>query len=318
MVAAANKMAEKILKIGARGSPLSLAQTGQVASLLEAANPGLKTEIIPIKTTGDKILDAPLAAIGGKGLFVKEIEEALLAKRVDLAIHSAKDLPAELPCGLTLGAVPQRADFRDVLICREPGGLAGLPQGAKVGTSGLRRRAQLLALRPDLQIEALRGNVGTRLEKIKTDFYATLLAAAGLARLGVTPPHSVWLDHETMLPAAGQGILALEVREGDEETAKILSPIHHRESAFALFCERGFLKELGSGCQLPIASLALIDNGTITLEGLIASLSGQKIVRDKWVRKIANTQEAASFGAELAQNLLGRGGREIMKELELL
>ncbi|UQZ88652.1 hydroxymethylbilane synthase [Deltaproteobacteria bacterium Smac51] len=301
-----------LLKIGARGSPLSLAQTGLVAKALEEANPGLVTEIVPIKTTGDRIQDAPLAKIGGKGLFVKEIEEALLDGRIDLAIHSAKDLPAEIPAGLGLGAVPERANYRDVLICRHPGGLDALPQGAKLGTSGLRRQAQMLAARPDLIVEPLRGNVGTRLKKLETEFDATLLAAAGLERLGVAPPNAVELPIEIMLPAAGQGILALEVREEDVKTSEFLAPLEHRPTAMALSAERGFLRRLGSGCQLPVAAYAEFIDGTITLEGLIASLDGRQVLRDKKTAQLDSAAAASNLGEFMATMLLDQGGRAIM------
>lgn len=306
-----------MLKIGARGSPLSLAQTGMVARELVLRNPGLKTEIVTIKTTGDKMLDVSLAKIGGKGLFVKEIEEALLAGDIDLAVHSAKDLPSELPEGLAVGAVPERADCRDALISRHGGGLADLPQGARVGTSGLRRRAQLLAARPDLRIEPIRGNVETRLKKLETEFDATILAAAGLERLGLSPPGAVILDPSVMLPAAGQGVLALEARNGDRKVMDILDTLIHRPTLLALSAERGFLRCLGSGCQLPVAALAHFDDGVMTLEGLIASLDGKKIVRDKQTADLDTTRAASNFGHLLATELLKRGGGEIMKELDL-
>ncbi|MDR1921090.1 MAG: hydroxymethylbilane synthase [Candidatus Adiutrix sp.] len=301
-----------LLKIGARGSPLSLAQTGLTAGLLEAAHPGLLTEIVPIKTAGDRLLEAPLAKIGGKGLFVKEIEEALLSGAIDLAVHSAKDLPAELPAGLRLGATPERADFRDVLVARAPGGLTALPAGARVGTSGLRRQAQLLAARPDLAISGLRGNVGTRLKKLATDFEAIVLAAAGLARLKATGPNLTLLAPEVMLPAAGQGVLALETRVGDDRVLGLLAPLNHRPTALALAAERGFLRRLGSGCQSPVAALARLDKGRMTLEGLIASLDGREVVRGRKTASVAAPEAAAGLGSALALELLERGGRKIM------
>ena len=303
------------LKIGARGSPLSLAQTGLVAAELEAANPGLTTEIIAIKTTGDRILDAPLAKIGGKGLFVKEIEEALLEGRIDMAVHSAKDMPSELPDGLCLAATPRRADFRDVLITRQPGGLESLPKGAKVGTSGLRRQAQLLALRPDLVIGPMRGNVATRLARLETECEATLLAAAGLNRLAVSPPNAVPLDTDIMLPAAGQGSLALEARCDDEQTLAVLAKINHYPTLMELSAERGFLGRLGSGCQLPVAALASFEGGHLTLTGLIASLDGQRLVKDSLNGTPEDLAAAEALGRKLAAALLEAGGEEIMKEV---
>ncbi|MDR3037975.1 MAG: hydroxymethylbilane synthase, partial [Candidatus Adiutrix sp.] len=251
------------LKIGARGSPLSLAQTGLTAGEIAAGRPDLALEIIPIKTTGDKIQDKPLAQIGGKGLFVKEIDEALLAGTIDLAVHSAKDLPALLPDGLILGATPARADFRDVLVACGPGGLEHLPPGARVGTSGLRRRAQILARRPDLRIEPIRGNLGTRLQKVGPEIEAVIVAAAGLARLGLNPAQARPLEPAEMLPAAGQGVLALTIRQDDARTAEIIRPLHHRPTGLALAAERGFLEFLGGGCQLPVAALAQAAEGLL-------------------------------------------------------
>lgn len=307
-----------VLKIGARGSPLSLAQTGLVAKALEDRHPGLKTEIVTIKTTGDKMKDVSLSKIGGKGLFVKEIEEALLAGDIDLAVHSAKDLPSELPEGLAVGAVPERADCRDVLISRTGCGLNDLPKKAKVGTSGLRRQAQLLAARPDLQIEPIRGNVGTRLKKLKTEFDATLLAAAGLSRLGVSPPGAVTLDTEVMLPSAGQGILALEARVEDLKVMEIITLLTHWPTCMALSAERGFLRRLGTGCQLPVAALANYVEGSMTLEGLIASLDGKKVIRDQKTVELDTLEAASNFGHLLATELMEKGGEDIMRQNGLL
>ncbi len=305
------------LKIGARGSPLSLAQTGLVARAIEEANPGLTTEIVAITTTGDRLSQAKLSLIGGKGLFTKEIEEALLSGTVDLAIHSAKDLPSELPEGLTLGAVPQRADVRDVLISREGCSLAELPKGAKVGTSGLRRQAQLLAARPDLNIEPIRGNVATRLKKLESEFDATLLAAAGLARLGLTPPGAVFLEADEMLPAVGQGILALELRADDSRTKDILAPLNDEATAFALAAERAFLKVFGSGCQLPVAALALWQGGLLKMAGLTASPDGRQVVCGSLKTELNTLAEAQSSGQALGNELLGKGADKIMEGLGL-
>ena len=304
------------LKIGARGSPLSLAQTGLVAQALKAASPGLNVEIVPIKTTGDRILDLPLAKIGGKGLFVKEIEEALLAGDIDLAVHSAKDLPANLPEGLSLGATPARADFRDVLITAAPGGLEVLPAGSRIGTSGLRRKAQLLARRPDLEIKPIRGNLETRLKKIGTEVEAVLLAAAGLDRLGLAPSQAVTLAPEEMLPAAGQGVLALEIRQDDARTAELLRPLHHEPTDLALAAERGFLAFWGGGCQLPAAALAEIEDGRLGLRALIADPNGRRILTGRKIGPARATPlEAAALGRDLAAELAANGGAEIMREV---
>jgi len=302
------------LKIGARGSPLSLAQTGRVKLALTASRPGLAVEIVPIKTTGDKIPDAPLAQIGGKGLFVKEIEEALLAGDIDLAVHSAKDLPARLPEGLALGATPARADFRDVLVAAAPGGLASLPAGARVGTSGLRRRAQILARRPDLQISPIRGNLETRLKKIGAEVEAVLVAAAGLERLGLTPARAVILSPAEMLPAVGQGVLALEIRRDDPWAAELVRPLHHEPTGLALAAERGFLAFWGGGCQLPAAALAEEEDGRLVLRALIADPSGRRVLTGRKTGPArAAPEQAAALGRELAADLAAEGGAEIMR-----
>ena len=302
------------LKIGARGSPLSLAQTGLAARALEAGRPGLTVEIVPIKTTGDKILDAPLARIGGKGLFVKEIEEALLAGEIDLAVHSAKDLPAKLPPGLSLGATPARADFRDVLI-GAPGGLDGLPQGGRVGTSGLRRQAQILARRPDLKIRPIRGNLETRLKKIGPEVEAVLVAAAGLDRLGLAPSQAVILSPEEMLPAVGQGVLALEIRQDDARMAELIRPLHHEPTGLALAAERGFLAFWGGGCQVPAAALAEAMDGRLALTALIACPDGRRVLRGRKTGPADLTPAgAAALGRDLAAQLAADGGAEIMRE----
>ncbi len=302
------------LKIGARGSPLSLAQTGRVKLALTASRPGLAVEIVPIKTTGDKILDAPLAQIGGKGLFVKEIEEALLAGDIDLAVHSAKDLPARLPEGLALGATPARADFRDVLVAAAPGGgLADLPAGARVGTSGLRRRAQLLARRPDLRISPIRGNLETRLKKIGAEVEAVLVAAAGLERLGLAPARAVILSPAEMLPAVGQGVLALEIRRDDPWAAELIRPLHHEPTGLALAAERGFLAFWGGGCQLPAAALAEEEDGRLVLRALIADPLGRRVLTGRKTGPARALEEAAALGRELAADLAAEGGAEIMR-----
>lgn len=311
-------MTIELLKIGARGSPLSLAQTSLVARMLEEANPGLKTEIVPIKTTGDKMREVSLAQIGGKGVFVKEIEEALLSGKVDLAVHSAKDVPAQLPDGLTLAAVPQRADFRDTLVTRRPGGLEALAEGAVVGTSGLRRQAQLLALRPDLKIAPIRGNIESRLNKVATEVEATLLAAAGLDRLGLNPANGQPLSPEIMLPSPGQGTLALEARLTDLEILETVQAVNHQPTYVCLAAERGFLSRLGAGCQLPVAALARIEGAVMTLEGLIASLDGRRTVREVRTGELDSAEGAANFGKMMATRLLEKGGTEIMKEAGLI
>jgi hydroxymethylbilane synthase len=308
-------MLPETLKLGARSSPLSRIQTGSVIEALTAARPGLAAELIPIKTTGDLVPDTPLSRIGVQGIFVKEIEAALLSGAVDLAVHSAKDLPSRLPEGLVLGAVLARADCRDVLVSDRPGGLEGLPPGARVGTSGARRQAQLLARRPDLRLNPVRGNVGTRLEKVGRQVEAVLLAAAGLDRLGLAPPFARRLDPAEMLPAAGQGVLALEIRRDDARMAELVRPLHHPPTGLTLAAERGFLEALGGGCQVPAAALARIEGSELRLEALIAEPSGQRILRGRKTAPASEQNTAADLGRALAEELLAQGGADILKAL---
>jgi hydroxymethylbilane synthase len=242
----------KTIIIGTRGSPLALAQVDIITGLLQQAHPGLKIDRKIIKTSGDKFLDMSLSAGAGKGLFTKEIEEQLLAGSIDLAIHSMKDLPTQMPEGLTIGAVPAREDPHDVLVGAKS--VDALPKGARVGTSSVRRKAQLLARRPDLQICEIRGNVGTRLQKAK-DFGAIVLAAAGLKRLGLKAEY-VPLDFDVMIPAVGQGIIACQCRENDLETQELLAAINHAHTLACAEAERVFLRAMGGGCQLPFAAHA--------------------------------------------------------------
>jgi hydroxymethylbilane synthase len=300
--------------IGTRGSALALWQANHIRDRLQEFEPGLVIELRIIKTQGDKILDTPLNKVGGKGLFVKEIEEALARREVDLAVHSIKDVPAQLPEGLVIGAIPKREDARDVLITKAGGGLDTLPQGAKVGTSSLRRMCQLRARRPDLRIEMLRGNVDTRVRKLDEGQYdAIVLAAAGLLRLGHAARISEYLAPEISLPAIGQGALGLEVRAGDEVTAPRVSRLDHEPTARAVAAERGFLARLGAGCQTPVAAHAEYDAGTIVLEGLIGRPDGTEIHRD---RIGGAAWDAEGLGRTLGERLLARGGDKILEECE--
>ncbi|MBI5521229.1 MAG: hydroxymethylbilane synthase [Desulfarculus sp.] len=301
------------LTIATRGSQLALAQARWVAGRLAALHPGLTVELEIIKTTGDKILDVPLAQVGGKGLFVKEIEDALLMGRAGLAVHSMKDVPSDLPEGLILAAVSEREDVRDVLVGRRGGGLETLPQGGRVGTSSLRRQAQLLALRPDLFMVPVRGNVETRLKKLDTEgLDAVVLAAAGLNRLGLKDVPAHPLEPATMLPAVGQGALGLECRVDDAWVRALIAPLDHPPTAAAVAAERGFLARLEGGCQVPIAGHAVLDNGIVTLRGLVASLDGRRVVRGQG---LAPPHEARAMGAAVAEEVLERGGREILAQV---
>ena len=302
------------ITIGTRSSKLALWQANWVKKELENLNPGLTVGLTHIKTQGDKILDVPLAKVGGKGLFVKEIEQALLDKRVDLAVHSMKDMPADLPDGLSIGAVPKREDPADVLISNDHDAFDELPKGAKIGTSSLRRASQLLCLRPDLTIVSLRGNLDTRLKKLTTEkLDAIILAAAGIKRLGLADRITTTLDTTTMLPAVGQGALCIETRTADERIAALIAPLNDPNSHTAVEAERAFLKTLEGGCQVPIAGHATIDGSTITMEGLVASLNGDRMIRESLTGKIEN---AYQLGIDLAQHIIDKGGRTLLEALQ--
>jgi len=293
-----------MLVIASRGSQLALWQARWVQAQLTAAGRECRIEII--KTTGDKITDVPLAKVGTKGLFTKEIEEALLDGRADLAVHSLKDLPTELPAGLVLAAVPEREDPRDAVIGKK---LADLPQGARVGTSSLRRSAQLKKLRPDLAIESVRGNLDTRLRKLDEGQYdAILLAAAGLKRLGWGDRIAEILPADVMCSAVGQGALAIETRESGAGFDSC-SALDHAASHAAVMAERGVLGSLGGGCQVPIGAYATVDGGTIRLLGVVASPDGNEIIRAESSGPVA---EAEALGQRLGATLLERGARAIL------
>jgi hydroxymethylbilane synthase len=269
---------------------------------------------VRIKTKGDKLLDVSLAKVGGKGLFVKEIEEELLAGRIDLAIHSVKDVPVQLPKGLHIQSIPQREDPGDVLISRNHLALEELPRGAKIGTSSLRRRAQLLSYRGDLTIVPLRGNVDTRVRKLKTmDLDAIVLAAAGVKRMKLEGRVSQSISPEVCLPAIGQGALGIETRVDDLEVNRYLSVIDHESSHVSVRAERAFLRRLGGGCQVPIAGLGTVSAGdTLVLRGLVGTLDGRKLIKGAVE---GETGKAEEVGTALAEDLLSRGGDEILREI---
>jgi hydroxymethylbilane synthase len=300
-----------VVVIGTRASKLALAQTHMIRDSLLAAYPDLTIEVEHITTKGDVILDQPLSAIGDKGLFVTEIEEALRAGRIDLAVHSAKDLPSELPPDMALAAFPPRADPRDALIARAGLRLADLPAAAHVGTSSMRRACQLRHLRPDLRVSDLRGNVDTRLRKLHEGLYdAIVLAAAGLERLGRAGEISEYLDPGVMLPAASQGILGIEIRAGDAATAALLAALDDRTARIAATAERAFLARIGGGCQVPIGAYARLAGDTLTLAGLIGARDG-RVVRGEMA---GSAGEPASIGARLAEHLLEHGGRALLED----
>jgi len=297
--------------IGTRGSRLALWQAEWIQARVHDVAPGLTVSLRRIKTSGDKILDVPLAAIGGKGLFVKEIEEALLAGDIDLAVHSMKDVPTMLPKGLEILCVPAREDPRDVLISRAGCSLKDLPQGARIGTSSLRRQAQLLHLRPDLRIEMLRGNLDTRLRKLREwEFDAIVLAAAGLSRMGWSAEVTEYLTPDVSLPAIGQGALGLEGRGGDSFVRSLVAQFDHAPTRRAVTAERALLERLEGGCQVPIAAHATVKGDTLMMDALIASVNGSRLVRDSIQ---GPTAAAQALGVELAERLLARGGLDIRR-----
>ena len=301
-----------ILRLGTRGSVLAVSQAEWVARALRAQSPGLAIELVHIRTSGDRIQGRSLAEIGGKGLFVKEIEEALLAGTIDLAVHSMKDLPAALAAGLGIAAVPRREDARDVLIAHGSGGLRGLPRGARLGTSSLRRRAFVRHARPDVEVLALRGNVDTRLVKWRAgEVDGLVLAAAGLRRLGANVPEARIVPAEEMVPAIGQGALAVEARLADRWWP-LAAALGDRDSSDEVSAERAFLRALGGDCTTPIAAHATALETALRLEAAIADPEGRRIVRDI---RTAERSQAEALGASLAEELLARGGREILRAL---
>ncbi len=303
----------ELIRVGTRGSKLALAQTNWVIEQIKGHYPHLRVETVIIKTKGDKILDVPLAKVGGKGLFVKEIEEALLREEIDLAVHSMKDVPTELPEGLEIAIIPERESPFDVLISRENISFEDLPPGAKVGTSSLRRTAQLRAKRPDLRIENLRGNLDTRLRKLSEGLYeAIIVAEAGLLRLGLGDIPRERFSTEVMLPAIGQGALAIEIRKADTELREGLSFLHHEETAVAVAAERAFLERLGGGCQVPLAAYARLNQRNLVVEALIADPSGEPLLRDQLE---GPPSQAAEMGRRLAEELLSRGGQKILEKV---
>ena len=297
------------LRIGSRGSQLALWQANHISALLRERGHDVELEII--KTTGDKILDVALAKVGTKGMFTKEIEEALLDNRVDLAVHSLKDLPTELAPEFEVAAITVRENPQDAFLSRHFDSIQDLPQKARVGTSSLRRQAQLKAMRPDLEIHPLRGNVDTRIRKMEEGQYdAIILASAGLNRLGLTRWIREVIPAEVMCPAAGQGALGIEIRKGDKETLKHLEFLNDVPTRLSVLAERALLNELGGGCQVPIGAHAQVSGNAIQLMGVVARPDGTLVLRDS---RIGN--DPVKLGEELGKSLLERGGREILKKV---
>lgn len=301
------------LVIGTRGSQLALWQAEWVQARLQEIAPSVSIRLERIRTSGDKILDVPLAKIGGKGLFVKEIEEALSRGDIDLAVHSMKDVPSVLPEGLAIVCIPVREDARDALLTRDRVAFQDLPAGATVGTSSLRRQAQLLAHRPDLNVVMLRGNVNTRLRKLQAgEFDAIVLAAAGLTRLGWAEHVTEYLPPALSLPAVGQGALGIESRADDTFVRELLDPINDHRTSIAVSAERAFLDRLEGGCQVPIAGHAVIEDRTVQFEGLVASVDGTQVIRDRIEGPV---EQAAPLGTALADRILSAGGRQILDRI---
>jgi hydroxymethylbilane synthase len=302
------------LRLGTRGSQLALWQANWVKTALQRARPDLAIELITIKTQGDKILDVPLAKVGGKGLFIKEIEEALVDGRIDLAVHSMKDMPSDVPAGLVIGAVPQRENPSDVLVSIRFDRLEDLPPGAKIGTSSLRRSAQILHRRPDVDIVALRGNLDTRLRKLETtDLDAIILAAAGMLRLGKADRISEYLNEIQMLPAVGQGALCIEIRDQDPLTMPLVSILDHDDTHTAVIAERAFLKRLEGGCQVPLAAHARLIDGRLHINGLVAETDGSRILR---AATEGPARQAEALGRRIAEELLNQGADDILERLQ--
>lgn len=304
-------MSAAAIRIGTRESALALRQAALVADRLRELAPNRALELVPIKTSGDRLAQVSLGSFGGKGLFVKELEEALLDGRVDLAVHSLKDLPAVVPDALCLAAFPPRDDPRDVLVTRTAGGLAGLHPGAVVGTSSLRRRVLLFSLRPDLKTEMIRGNVETRIRRLSEGKYdAIVIAAAGLQRLGLQLEHARPLPPDQFIPAVGQGILAVEARANDRNVLELVHRLDHLETRRQAEAERAFLRHLGADCHTPVAGHARLADGELILTGLVASLDGRQVLRGRTTGVASN---AELIGQKLAEELLARGARAILQ-----
>jgi len=299
-------------KLGTRGSQLALWQANHIKKILEDTH-GVDVELIKIKTQGDKILDVALAKVGGKGLFVKELEEALLRKDIDFAVHSMKDVPVELPSGLHITAITKREDPRDAFVSKKYNKLQELPHGAMVGTSSLRRQCQLLSIRPDLKIEVLRGNVETRIRKmVEGTFDAVILAYAGLKRLGLTEHVKEVIPESVSTPAIGQGALGIECRVDDKDTNELLSVLNHEDTNYCVTAERSFLRLLQGGCQVPIGGYATINNDRLTLTGLVGSINGKRVIKEI---VSGDKLDAAYLGEALANVILERGGKDILEEV---
>ena len=309
-------MTSRPLRIATRQSPLALWQAEYVKKELQKAHPDLLVELVPMVTKGDIILDTPLSKVGGKGLFVKELEQALIENRADIAVHSMKDVTVDFPEGLGLVTICKREDPRDAFVSHLYNDIQDLPQGAIVGTSSLRRQCQLRAMRPDLNVKDLRGNLGTRLAKLDNGEYdAILLAAAGLKRLGLQKRIQTEIEPEEVLPAVGQGAVGIECRLDDERVRALLLPLSDAETTYRVLCERAMNQHLQGGCQVPIGSYAELNGETLSLRGLVGEPDGTKIIHGQITGK---REEAEEMGKKLAQQLLDKGADKILQKVYLL
>lgn len=303
----------QIIRIATRKSPLAMWQAEHVAAELKKAHPGVEVELLGMSTQGDRILDTPLAKIGGKGLFIKELEQGLLANEADIAVHSMKDVPVELPPGLHLAVIMSREDPRDAFVSNRYKNIDELPEGACVGTSSLRRQSQLAEQRPDLQIKSLRGNVNTRLRKLDDGEYdAVILAAAGLIRLGFEARITAFIGAEQSLPAIGQGAVGIECRIDDQRVNALIAALHDAETAACVSAERAMNQRLNGGCQVPIAGYAMLESGNLWLRGLVGEPDGSKIIRGEVEGKV---EDAEAMGEGLAERLLEWGAGPILQAL---
>lgn len=306
-------MTENILRIATRKSALALWQAEFVKAQLAHFHPSLTVALVPMTTKGDVILDTPLAKVGGKGLFVKELEVAMLEGRADIAVHSMKDVPVEFPDGLGLEVICEREDPRDAFVSNTIKSFAELPQGAVVGTSSLRRQCQLKAMRPDLVIKDLRGNVNTRLKKLDDGEYdAIILAAAGLIRLEMPERIADFIEPEVMLPANGQGAVGIECRTDDQRVKQLLAPLEHTETRIRVLAERAMNRKLEGGCQVPIGSFATVNDQTLTLTGLVGAIDGSKLIQHQLT---GDCQQAELLGEQLAEYLLSQGADQILAQV---
>jgi porphobilinogen deaminase len=313
LIMTVTSMLDNVLRIATRQSPLALWQAQYVKQRLEACHSGLRVELVPMVTRGDVILDTPLAKVGGKGLFVKELELALLDNRADIAVHSMKDVPVEFPEGLGLVTICEREDPRDAFVSNQYDSLDALPTGSVVGTSSLRRQCQLAERRPDLVIRSLRGNVGTRLSKLDNGEYdAIILAVAGLKRLGLESRIRFAMPPELSLPAVGQGAVGIECRLDDERTRALLMPLNHDDTAIRVKAERAMNTRLEGGCQVPIGSYAELTDGELWLRALVGAPDGSQMVRGE---RRGKPQDAEALGVSLAEELLNNGARDILAEV---